>query len=52
VTRSRLQLVYHDHQLRAFDNIVRARVSTIIVSAHMYSYIYISQDARPNRKSP
>ena len=39
VTRSRLQLVCHDHQLRAFDNIVRARASTMNALAHMYSYI-------------
>ena len=39
VTRSRLQLVCHDHQLRAFDNIVRARASIINTLAHMYSYI-------------
>jgi hypothetical protein len=39
VTRSRLQLVWHDHQLRAFDNIVRARASIMLALAHMYSYI-------------
>lgn len=39
VTRSRLQLVCHDHQLRAFDNIVRARAIIINPLAHMYSYI-------------
>jgi len=39
VTRSRLQLVCHDHQLRAFDNIVRARASTIYGLVLVYSYI-------------